>query len=249
LTGKVAVVTGASSGIGRGIAIRLAREGANVTVNYLKSDRLAEEVVGTIRGAGSEPLLMKGDVSDAGFVDGMIAETVRRFGRLDVLVNNAGIAIETGGLETVTDQIWDRIMSVNLKGTFLCIRRAVPEMLKNGSGRIINISSIYADVSELNTIAYCASKGGVNALTKALALELAPKGVTVNAIAPGQIETVQIATPDRRAEVIRRYTAGTPVGRIGQPEDIAAAAAYLASDESSFATGSVFVIDGGWTIQ
>jgi 3-oxoacyl-[acyl-carrier protein] reductase len=192
---------------------------------------------------------MKGDVSDGAFVDAMIAETVGRFGRLDILVNNAGIAIETGGLETVTDEVWDRIIDVNLKGTFLCIRRAVPEMLKRGGGRIINISSIYADVSELNTIAYCASKGGVNALTKALALELAPKGVTVNAIAPGQIETVQIATPDRRAEVIRRYTAGTPVGRIGQPEDIASAAAYLASDESSFATGSVFVIDGGWTVQ
>lgn len=255
LKDKRALVTGSSSGIGRGIAVRFGLEGAKVAVNYSKSHDGAMVTADAIRRSGGEAMVTRADVSKTEEVDAMISEVVREFGGLDILVNNAGIYVEggvfaeDGGLLKTSDDLWDRTIDVNLKGAFLCARRAVPEMLKNGRGRIINISSIDGVIAEPNSVAYCSSKAGMIGLTKALALDLAAKKINVNAIAPGQIDTPALADPFLKEESVKKYLAKTPSKRIGLPEDIAAAAVFLASDESDFATGSVFVIDGGWTVQ
>jgi 3-oxoacyl-[acyl-carrier protein] reductase len=253
LAGRSAIVTGSSSGIGRGIAIRLAKDGASVAVNFSKSRSLADEVVSEIKAMGGETIAIQADVSDTGQVDSMVSKVTAAFGRLDILVNNAGVYLEPGvfadgsDLDKTTDEIWDRTLDVNLKGTFLCSRRSVPEMLRQGKGKIINISSIDGLVAERNSYAYAASKAGVIGLTKALALDLAPKKINVNAIAPGQINTPQlVAFPELMEKSLKLYLARTPSGRIGQPEDIASAAAFLASDESDFMHGSTMVVDGGW---
>jgi 3-oxoacyl-[acyl-carrier protein] reductase len=183
----------------------------------------------------------------------MVSKVTDTFGRLDILVNNAGVYLEAGvfaedtGLHKTSEEVWDRTLSVNLKGTFLCSRRSVPEMLKQGRGKIINITSIDGIVAERNSYAYCASKAGIIGLTKAMALDLAPKKINVNAIAPGQINTpALVADPKLMKESLRRYLVETPGGRIGQPEEIASATAFLASDESDFMHGSIMVVDGGW---
>ena len=178
----------------------------------------------------------------------MVSEAVRELGKLDILVNDAGVFI-TKPLEETTDEIWDKTLGVNLKGYFLCARRCVPEFIKQGKGKIINIASIDAFVAELNASAYCASKAGVVGLTTALAFELAPKKINVNAIAPGQIDTPLIKEWTRNPEIVKSLISATPFRRLGKPEDIAAAAAFLASDESEFVNGAVIVVDGGWLTQ
>lgn len=248
LVGKSALVTGSSSGIGRGIAFRFAKEGANIAINHSKSEEKAKAVAEEIRKLGANAIIVKADVSKTNEVDAMVSEVVRKLGKLDILVNNAGVFIEKT-LEETSDEIWDTTIGVNLKGAFLCARRCVPEMLKQGRGKIINIASMDAIVAEPNTSAYCASKAGVVGLTTALALELAPKKVNVNAIAPGQIETPLIAGWMNNPDIVKSITSRTPFGRIGKPEDIAAAAAFLASDESEFVNGAVIVVDGGWILQ
>jgi len=248
LVNKVALVTGASSGIGKGIAIRFAREGASVAVNYSKSRERAEDVVGAITSFGGKAIAIKADVTKADEVDGMVTQVVKEFGKLNVLVNNAGIFIEKS-IEDTSEDVWDKVMGINLKGPYLCSRRCVPELLKQNGGKIINLASIDSFVSEPNASAYCASKAGVVGLTTSLAFELAPKRINVNAIAPGQIETPMIAEWLKNPETVKSLISKTPYGRIGKPSDIAAAAAFLASDESEFVNGAVIAVDGGWMTQ
>ncbi len=248
LEGKSALVTGSSSGIGRGIAIRFAREGANVAINYSKSKESADNTLSEVKATGAKGIAIRADVSRTEQVDRMVSETIHEFGRLDILVNNAGVFIEKS-LEETTDEIWDTILGVNLKGAFLCARRCVPEMVKLGKGKIINTASMDGLIAEPNIPAYCSSKAGIIGLTTSLALDLASKKINVNAIAPGQIQTPMIAEWLKNPELVKGLTSKTPLGRLGQPEDVAATAAFLAADESDFITGNVILVDGGWIIQ
>jgi len=248
LINKTALVTGSSSGIGRGIALRFAREGASVAVNYGKSKERAQEVVKEITSLGRRAIMIQADVTKPDEVDAMVTQVVKEFGKLNILVNNAGIFIEKPFEET-SDDVWDKIMNINLKGPFLCARRCVPEMLKQGGGKIINLASIDSFIAEPNASAYCASKAGVVGLTTSMAFELAPKRINVNAIAPGQIDTPMIGEWLKNPDTVKALISKTPYGRIGKPSDIAAAAAFLASDESEFVNGAVITVDGGWIIQ
>ena len=248
LEGKTALVTGSSSGIGRGIAIRFANEGANVVVNYSKSKDLAEETLREIDKTGAKSLGVRADVSQTEQVNNMVLQAVREFGRLDILANNAGIFVEKA-IEDTTDEIWDTVLGTNLKGAFLCSRRCVPEMSKTGKGKIINTASMDGLIAEPNIPAYAVSKAGIIGLTTSLALDLASKKINVNAIAPGQIQTPMIGEWLKNPELVKGLVSKTPLGRLGQPEDVAATAAFLAADESDFITGTVILVDGGWTIQ
>jgi len=247
LKDKVAIVTGAGQGIGRAIALEFAKEGARVTVNARKLEPL-EEVVKEIRKGGGESLAAAGDVSKMADVDGIIAKTVNAFGRLDILVNNAGILI-SADVEHHSEQIWDDTMDINVKGTFFCIQRALPEMIKQGRGKIINIASIAGQIGFPNAAAYCASKGAIMGLTKALAMELAPKKINVNAIGPGDIRTPLNAHLLSDAAYLKSRVDQTPYGRVGEVSDIAPAAVYLASDESDFVNGITLTVDGGLIIN
>lgn len=242
---KVAIVTGGGSGMGREIAKTFAREGAKVTV-FDKAEEAANKVVDDMKRMGGQGVAVAGDVRNKDDIDRAVKTTVDTFGRLDILINCAGI-LRSADLANHTDEIWDSQISINLKGTFLFIQRAVPEMLKQGKGKIVNISSIAGSTGFLNAAAYCASKGGVIALTKAMAIELAPRKINVNSIAPGDIRTALNEHLLKDAEYEKSRIDVTPYGRIGEVTDIAPAAVYLASDESDFANGSVLIIDGGLT--
>lgn len=178
----------------------------------------------------------------------MVTETINKFGKIDILVNNAGIFIQKPLVET-TEADWDKVLDVNLKGTFLCAKRTVQEMLKQGKGKIINIASVAGQVGYADSSAYCASKGGVINLTRELALELAPKNINVNAIGPGSIETPMTREMLADPAIKQMLLGATPFGRVGQPEDIANAALFLASDESDFVNGITLFVDGGWLTQ
>jgi len=248
LKGKAVLITGASSGIGRATALLFAREGAKVAVNYSHSKDEADYVVGLILEAGGEAFAVKADVSDEKAVKNMIEEVMKKFGRIDILFNNAGIELQKPLVLTTGDE-WDKVLAVNLKGMFNCAKHAVPHMK---SGVIINTASAMGLVGSANLAAYCASKGGVVALTKSMALEFAPK-VRVNCICPGAIDTPMLrrfidATPNPK-ETEKQFASMHPLGRLGQPEEIARAALFLASDESSFVTGHALVADGGFTAQ
>ncbi|NYT00375.1 MAG: 3-oxoacyl-ACP reductase FabG [Methanocellales archaeon] len=247
LKGKVAIVTGAGSGIGRGIALRFAKEGADIVIPDLNLEG-AQNTAKEIEALGRNSLVIKMDVSNSSDVDRMVTETINNFGKIDILVNNAGIFIQKPLLET-TEADWDKVLDINLKGAFLCSKRVVKEMLKRGGGKIINLASVAGQVGFANSSAYCASKGGVINLTREMALELAPKNINVNAIGPGSIETPM--TREMLADpAIKQMLLGvTPFGRIGQPEDIANAASFLASGESNFVNGITLFVDGGWLTQ
>jgi len=246
LSGKTAIVTGARRGIGHAIALALAREGANVVVSDI-SQKDCQRVVDEIEELGKKGLALKCDVSSSDDVEDMVKRTVAEFGRVDILVNNAGILTFKPFLE-LTDEDWDKTLNVNLKGQFLCARSAGRVMIKNKWGRIINIASISSGgcgIAFPLIAHYTASKGGVVALTEALALELTSQGINVNAICPGAIDT-DMAKGVKKGGQLAQVLARIPKGRLGQPEEIASLTVFLASEESDYISGAAIVIDGGW---
>ncbi len=243
LEGKVAVVTGASRGIGRAIALELAREGADVLVNYRTRFREAEEVAQRVRGMGRRSLAVRADVSDPDQVEEMASLAFEEFGTVDILVNNAGM-IRKASLDELDPEDWDRVVSVNLNGVFYAMRSFGSRMIHRGGGSIINIASVAGHVPLEGGGAYSASKAGVIMLTRQAAVEWGPKGVRVNAICPGPILTDMLRS-EYSEEELRYRERLTPVGRLGRPEDVARLAVFLASDDAGYVNGAVFDLDGG----
>jgi len=243
LEDKVAIITGASRGIGSEIARRFAREGAKVVINYNLSEKRASQLVDEIRKSGGEAIMVKADVSRADEVKQLVRQTVEKFGRIDILVNNAGVLFQRTFLDA-TEDIWDKTIDINLKGAYLCSKEVAPIMLKQKRGKIINISSnsgLYHP-SAMRFVEYVVSKAGMNGLTKALALRLGPF-ITVNAICPGWIKTEMVSDTDRELE--EKLIEETPLKRFGTPNEVANAALYLASNESDFVTGELHLVAGG----
>ena len=246
LDGKTAIVTGSRRGIGRAIALAMAKAGASVVVSDI-SQTDCEKVVDEIKSTGGKGLAVKCDVTSTAEVENMVRKAVAEFGKLDILVNNAGIIAFKPFLE-LTDEEWDSTLGVNLKGQFLCARTAAKEMIKNKRGRIINIASISSGgcgIAFPLVAHYTASKGGVMALTEALALELTSQGINVNAICPGAIDTDMVKGVKDSGQ-LEPLLLRIPKGRLGKPEEIANLAVFLASDEADYISGSAIVIDGGW---
>jgi 3-oxoacyl-[acyl-carrier protein] reductase len=240
LEGQTAIITGASRGIGRAIALALATEGAKIVVNYARSSPAAGEVVEEIVAAGGEAIALQADVSQAAEVDSLIQQTIEKFGRLDVLVNNAGITRDTLLLRMKPED-WQAVIDLNLTGVFLCTRAASKLMLKQRSGRIINIASVAGQMGNPGQANYSAAKAGVIGFTKTIAKELASRGITVNAVAPGFIETDM--TSNLKADEILKFI---PLGRYGKPEEVAGMVRFLAADPAAaYITGQVFNVDGG----
>ena len=249
LDAKVAIVTGADSGIGRAIAIELAKAGATVVVNYAHNQQKAEEVRQTIEQSQGKALVIQADVSQYQQAVGLIQQTVEHFNRLDIMVNNAGMEIHNGFLD-VTEEQWDRVLSVDLKGAFFCAQAAAREMVKRKTpGRIINVSSVHEDIPMPKNAPYCCAKGGLRMMTRTSCLELAPYNITVNNIAPGAVDTPIDADVKADPEKMNALLAEIPLHRMGQPEEIGKLALYLASDASAYVTGSTFIIDGGLSVN
>jgi 3-oxoacyl-[acyl-carrier protein] reductase len=246
LKGKTAIVTGSAKGIGKAIALAFAREGCNVVVSDV-SEADCAQAVGEAEALGAGAVGVKCDVSVPADAKALVEKAVAAFGSVDVLVNNAGIYPYAPFLD-MTEAQWDKVITINLKGTFLCSQAAARQMAKQGrGGRIINIASIAASVGFPALSHYCASKGGIAAFTRALALELGPQNITVNAIAPGPVDTPGTNLSATSKEQLEQTIAAIPLKRIGRPEDIADAAVFLAKSDN--ATGSVLTSDGGWTAQ
>jgi NAD(P)-dependent dehydrogenase (short-subunit alcohol dehydrogenase family) len=246
LDNRTAIVTGARRGIGRAIALALAKEGANVVVSDVNQED-CQKVVAEIESLGRRGLALKCNVTSRAEIEEMVKITVAEFGKVDILVNNAGIITFKPFLE-LTEDDWDKTLNVNLKGQFLCAQAVAKEMVKNKRGRIINIASISSGgcgIAFPLVAHYTASKGGIIALTEALALELTPQGINVNAICPGAIDT-DMAKGVKEGNQLERVLVRIPKNRMGQPEDVAHLAVFLASDESDYISGAAMVIDGGW---
>jgi 3-oxoacyl-[acyl-carrier protein] reductase len=245
LTGKVALVTGASSGIGRATAKMLAARGARVAVNFHRNKKGAEGTRDEIVAAGGTAIVVQADVKKATEVDALVKRTQDELGPIDILVNNAGSLIERLRILELTEERWDEVMDLNLKSAFLCCRAVATSMIERKSGAIINVSSIAGrNGGALGSIHYSTAKGGIITFTKGLAKELAPFGVRVNAVSPGVIDThyhEQFSTP----EMIKGYVAGIPLGRVGNPEEVAAVICFLASSASSYLAGETIEINGG----
>ncbi|BDH61106.1 3-oxoacyl-[acyl-carrier-protein] reductase FabG [Lysinibacillus sp. PLM2] len=242
LDGKVAVVTGASRGIGRAIALLLAKEGAKVVVNYSGSEQKAAQVVDEITSMGTEAIAVQANVSDAESVQNLMDTAIKKFGSIDVLVNNAGITRDNLLMRMKEDE-WDDVINTNLKGVFLCTKAVTRQMMKQRSGRIINISSIVGVMGNPGQANYVAAKAGVIGLTKTTSRELASRNILVNAIAPGFITTEM--TDELSEDLKSAMLAQIPLAKLGQPEDIAKAVIFLASEDSSYMTGQTLHIDGG----
>lgn len=245
LEGKIALVTGAARGIGRAIALALAADGATVVVNYNGSAERAEQVVEEIRALGADAVSYQCNVADNAAVDAMIKEVIKTYGRLDILVNNAGITRDNLIMK-MSEEDFDAVINANLKGCFNTIKAVSRQMLKQRAGRIINISSVSGILGNAGQANYAASKAGIIGLTKTMARELASRGITVNAIAPGFVDTDM--TQALSDSVKEAATAQIPLGRFGRPEDIANMAAYLASEKASYITGQIISVDGGMAI-
>lgn len=246
LAGRVALITGASSGIGKAIAIEMGQQGASVIVNYIGNSHAANEVVKTIEQAngGSRAFAIQADVSKQADVAAMVFQTISKWGQLDVLVNNAGVEKEAPFLEK-TEHEWDKIINVNLKGAFLCAQLAAREMAKRRRGTIINISSVHEDLPFPGYAAYCASKGGLRMLCRDLALELGKYNIHVVNVAPGAINTPINEKTMRDPEKVVALKREIPLGRVGEPSEVAKLVCFLASDDGSYVTGTTVVIDGG----
>jgi glucose 1-dehydrogenase len=249
LTGKKALVTGSSRGIGQGIALCLAKQGADVAINYHSKAQEAEVVVASVKALGRSSFAIQADVSDIESIKKMFEEIKSQWGKLDIFVNNAGI-LQFKPFEQVTLQDWDQMINTNLRGQYFCAQQAVG--LMGQGGRIINIASISSGgvgIAFPQISHYTASKGGVVGMTEALALELGPKGINVNAIAPGGIETDMGKQALADEKVKQALISQIPKGRMGKPEDIGAATAFLASAEADYITGVVLYVDGGWLVS
>ena len=242
LTGKVALVTGASRGIGQAAAIELAKAGADIIVNFIGNEAVAQETVEAIEALGRKAIKIKANVGDTDDVQAMVDEAHATFGHIDILVNNAGITRD-GLLIRMKDSDWDEVLNINLKGVYLVTKAVAKLMVKQRAGRIINMTSVSGVTGNVGQANYAAAKAGVIGFTKTCAKELAARGITVNAIAPGFIET---AMTDVLPEKIKEGIAATvPLGRMGQPEEIAGVVTFLASDFASYITGQVLNVDGG----
>ena len=240
--GKTAVVTGGSRGIGRAVCLELARGGANVVLCYAGNEAAAQETVRAVEALGAKALAVRCDVSDAARAEELVAAAAEAFGRVDILVNNAGITRDNL-LMRMSEEDFDAVVAANLKGTFLCMRAVSKRMLKQRYGRIVNLSSVVGLRGNAGQVNYAASKAGVIGMTKSLARELAPRGVTVNAVAPGFIDPDMTAAmqDSARAAVL----ASVPMARLGQAEEVARAVAFLAGDDAAYITGQVLAVDGG----
>jgi len=243
LTTKVAIVTGAASGIGLGIAQLFIREGAEVIFSDInKSGKAAADA------AGKKALFVGCDISNTESVKNLVARTLEAFDTIDILINNAGILYQKPISET-SDEEWNAVINTNLKGPFLLIREVLPIFEKHGKGKIVNIASIAGIIGYENLSAYCASKGGIIAMTRSLALEFAPKKINVNCICPGAIKTGMTKAIEENEMMLKQILLSIPAGLMGDPIDIANAALYLASDESDYVTGASIVVDGGWSVR
>jgi len=246
LNGKVAIITGAAQGQGKATALRFAQEGARVTCFDIQSLEKIQQTVDEIRKLESEGIAIHGDVARATDIDACIASTIERFKKIDILVNCAGIMTMKPFLEQ-TEEDFQRVMDVNVKGTFLFTQKVMPYMLKQGGGKIVIFASIDSFVAEENASPYIASKGALKSLTTALALEFAAKGININSIAPGQIDTAMLRlSTDGHPEITELLIRNTPAKRIGKPEDVVGAVVFLASDDADFVNGTTLVVDGGW---
>lgn len=242
---RCAIVTGAGRGIGRAVAARLAADGFDVVINCAHSEEAARETAAVCESAGVRALVVRADISDPDGAKKLFDETIAAFGRVDVLVNNAGITRD-GLLLRMKPEDFDAVIATNLKGSFLCMKQAARHMLRAKYGRIINMSSVVGLRGNAGQVNYAASKAGVIGMTKSAAKELAAKGITVNAVAPGMIETdMTRAMPENAHEAMK---SGIPAGRIGRPEDVANAVAFLASEQTSYITGQVLAVDGGLAV-
>jgi len=242
LSGKVSLVTGSSRGIGKVIALSLANEGSDVVINYLKESTKANDTVSSIRDLGRKSIAFQSDVSDASQVNEMMKKILEEFGKIDILVNNAGIVRDKMFHKMDKDK-WQEVIDVNLTGVFNCTRAILEFMRQQESGRIVNISSVIGETGNIGQVNYASAKAGIIGFTKALAREVASKGITVNAIAPGFIQTDMLDTI--QPEIKTKILAQIPLGRFGTPEDIAQAVIYLVSDTGSYITGQVINVNGG----
>ncbi|MFZ5753642.1 MAG: SDR family NAD(P)-dependent oxidoreductase [Bacillota bacterium] len=247
LSGKVAIVTGATKGIGYGLAVALARYGANIIV-VSRNQADCEGTAAEIKGLGREALPVSTDVTSLDQIQNMVKKTINHFGRVDILVNNAGTAL-TKKAEDITEEDWDRVLNVDLKGVFFCAQAVGKEMIKQKRGKIINVASILGLVGDRQVLPYCAAKGGVIQLTKALALEWARYNIQVNALCPGYVKTSMNEKELSQEKIYNHIIGKIPVRRIGEVGDMTGAAVFLASEASDYMTGQTLVIDGGWTAE
>jgi glucose 1-dehydrogenase len=245
LENKVAIVTGGNSGIGRAISLELAKEGAAVTINYRRNEREANEVRQLIEKAGGKALVVQGNVASLADLQNLVDRTVETFGRLDIMINNAGLETRTSVLDS-TEQDFDTVIAVDLKGPFFGTQLAAKQMIKQGQGgRVINISSVHEDWPMPGNTPYCCAKGGVRMLTRNAGVELAPHGITVVGVGPGAIDTPinkeTLADPEKSATLNKAI----PAGRVGSPEEVAGLVVWLASDKATYVTSTTYFIDGG----